>query len=92
MQSKNYYEQTVYLPFLVPAIQHSTSTITESRISKGKAILSGTIANYSPDDHPDLKIGAPNIVMGQPKPSSRLSKQTEASKSIFLSIITHKYG
>lgn len=37
---------------------------------KGKAILSGTIANYSPDDHPDLKIGAPNIVMGQPKPSS----------------------
>ena len=31
---------------------------------KGKAILSGTIANYSPDDHPDLKIGAPNIVMG----------------------------
>ncbi len=59
---------------------------------KGKAILSGTIANYSPDDHPDLKIGAPNIVMGQPKPSSRLSKQTEASKSIFLSIITHKYG
>lgn len=59
---------------------------------KGKAILSGTIANYSPDDHPDLKIGAPNIVMGAPKPSSRLSKQTEASKSIFLSIITHKYG
>ena len=58
MQSKNYYEQTVYLPFLVSAIQHSTSTITESRI------LSGTIANYSPDDHPDLKIGAPNIVMG----------------------------
>ena len=54
---------------------------------KGKAILSGTIANYSPDDHPDLKIG-----WGQPKPSSRLSKQTEASKSIFLSIITHKYG
>ena len=23
---------------------------------KGKAILSGTIANYSPDDHPDLSI------------------------------------
>lgn len=59
---------------------------------KGKAILSGTIANYSPDDHPDLKIGAPNIVMGAAETLFPLSKQTEASKSIFLSIITHKYG
>ena len=30
---------------------------------KGKAILSGTIANYDPNDHLIFKIGAPNIVM-----------------------------
>lgn len=31
---------------------------------KGQAILSGTIANYNPDDNLIFKIGAPNIVMG----------------------------
>lgn len=31
---------------------------------KGKAILSGTIANYHPNDNLIFKIGAPNIVMG----------------------------
>lgn len=31
---------------------------------KGKAILSGTIADYHPDDNLIFKIGAPNIVMG----------------------------
>ena len=36
MQSKNYYEQTVYLPFLVSAIQHSTSTITGPEYQKEK--------------------------------------------------------
>lgn len=31
---------------------------------KGKAVLSGTIADYHPDDNLIFKIGAPNIVMG----------------------------
>ena len=30
---------------------------------KGQAILSGTIANYNPDDNLIFKIGAPNIVI-----------------------------
>ena len=61
---------------------------------KGKAILSGTIANYHPNDNLIFKIGAPNIVMGtaQPKLFIRLLSQTEALLLIFLSTIIHKYG
>ncbi len=46
-------------------IQPGTSTITHPRISEGKnPDLSGTIANYHPNDNLIFKIGAPNIVMG----------------------------
>ena len=55
---------------------------------KGKAILSGTIANYHPNDNLIFKIGAPNIV----KLFIRLLSQTEALLLIFLSTIIHKYG
>ena len=55
---------------------------------KGQAILSGTIANYNPDDNLIFKIGAPNIVMG----TDRLLKQMEVSRLIFLSTIVLKYG
>lgn len=55
MQSKNYYEQTVYLPFLSLLFNIVQAQLRSPEYQKGKAILSGTIANYSPDDHPDLK-------------------------------------
>ena len=48
----------------VLVIQPGTSTITHPRISERKGILSGTIANYHPNDNLIFKIGAPNIVMG----------------------------
>ena len=57
---------------------------------KGKAILSGTIANYHPNDNLIFKIGAPNIVMGTAE--TRLLSQTETLLLIFLSTIIHKYG
>lgn len=59
---------------------------------KGKAILSGTIANYSPDDHPDLKIGAPNIVMGAAETLFPDYRSRRKLQNHILSIITHKYG
>ena len=42
---------------------------------KGQAILSGTIANYNPDDNLIFKIGAPNIVMGCLKYSEHVVAQ-----------------
>ena len=59
---------------------------------KGQAILSGTIANYNPDDNLIFKIGAPNIVMGTAETLYRLLKQMEVSRLIFLSTIVLKYG
>ena len=47
-------------------------------IKKDSAILSGTIANYNPDDNLIFKIGAPNIVMGAAEEHFiRLLKQME---------------
>ena len=57
---------------------------------KGKAILSGTIANYHPNDNLIFKIGAPNIVMGT---AETLYPTVESALLlIFLSTIIHKYG
>ena len=58
---------------------------------KGKAILSGTIANYHPNDNLIFKIGAPNIVMGTAE-TLYPTVETEALLLIFLSTIIHKYG
>lgn len=50
---------------------------------KGKAILSGTVANYNPNDNLVFKIGAPNIVMGT---AETLYPTIEANGSFNISI------
>lgn len=50
---------------------------------KGKATLSGTIANYNPNDNLDFKIGAPNILMGA---SETLYPTVEADGRFSISI------
>lgn len=50
---------------------------------KGKATLSGTIANYNPDDNLNFRIGAPNILMGS---SETLYPTVEADGSFSISI------
>ena len=47
---------------------------------KGKAILSGTISNYNPNDDLNFRIGVPNILMKIVNLSSPPSKQMEVSK------------
>ena len=52
---------TLYLSLLCSIAQ---AQLPVPEYQKGKAILSGTIANYNPADNLMFKIGAPNIVMG----------------------------
>lgn len=52
---------TLYLSLLCSIAQ---AQLPIPEYQKGKAILSGTIANYNPADNLMFKIGAPNIVMG----------------------------
>ena len=80
---------TLYLSLLCSIAQ---AQLPIPEYQKGKAILSGTIANYNPDNNLMFKIGAPNIVMGAAETFFPLSKQTEVSKSAFPSTTVHKYG
>lgn len=71
---------TLYLSLLCSIAQ---AQLPVPEYQKGKAILSGTIANYNPADNLMFKIGAPNIVMGS---AETLFPTVEADGSFKISI------
>lgn len=71
---------TLYLSLLCSIAQ---AQLPIPEYQKGKAILSGTIANYNPDNNLMFKIGAPNIVMGA---AETLFPTVEADGSFKISI------